>query len=252
MGCTARTRRRRAPPTLVEPRSGVRHASSRNNGGVSTGRNIHAVIFDLGGVLMLNGRPTDVAQRYPDADPEVVTRALMGVYGEDSDHPWHRLERGEISMAQYQRDVRTLLTEAGITPAPSQRPPGQAGSPFRFEPNEHMIALVRDLRRSGLRTAMLTNNVRELRTAWWSVSEWPRLFDDIVDSHEVGMRKPNPEIYRLSASRIGVVPEASVFLDDVLTNVQAADRVGMTGVHVEGAGESAIRRVRDLVGLQHA
>lgn len=170
----------------------------------------------------------------------------MGVYGNDDNHPWHRLERGEISMAEYQRAVRQNLVDAGITPAPSQRPAGNSGSPFRFEPNEEMISLVRDLRRAGLRTGMLTNNVRELRSAWWSVSEWPRLFDDIVDSHEVGMRKPNPEIYHLSARRLGVDPVHSIFLDDVVTNVQAAEGVGMIGVHVEGDCTPAIRRVRQL------
>lgn len=222
-------------------------AALGETGRVSTSPTVRAVIFDLGGVLLLNGRPTDVARRYPDADPEVVTRALMGVYGDDDDHPWHRLERGEISMVEYQRAVRQRLLDAGITPAPSQRPPGESGSPFRFEPNEQMITLVRELRRAGLRTGMLTNNVRELRAAWWPVSEWPRLFDDIVDSHEVGMRKPNPDIYRLSARRLGVEPGHSIFLDDVATNVHAAEQVGMVGVHVEGDGAPAIERVRTLV-----
>lgn len=216
---------------------------------MSPGPTPRAVIFDLGGVLLRNGRPSDVARRYPDADPEVVTRALMGVYGDDDDHPWHRLERGEISMREYQQAVRQRLLDAGITPAPTQRPPGESGSPFQFEPNEQMITLVRQLRSAGYRTGMLTNNVRELRSAWWPVSEWPRLFDDIVDSHEVGMRKPNLAIYTLSAARLGVDPLHSVFLDDVITNVAAAERAGMTGVHVEGDGTGAIRQVRELVRL---
>ena len=59
-------------------------------------RLIDTVIFDVGGVLAANGRHSDFASRFPHADPEVVTRIFVGDYGEDGDHPWHRLERGEI------------------------------------------------------------------------------------------------------------------------------------------------------------
>jgi FMN phosphatase YigB (HAD superfamily) len=64
-----------------------------------------------------------------------------------------------------------------------------------------MLALIRDLRAAGLRTGLLTNNARELRSLWWDLLPYDELFDDIVDSSEVGLRKPNPAVYRLALDR---------------------------------------------------
>jgi len=223
------------------------------------GRVVDAVIFDLGGVLMSNGRPSDAARRYPDADPAQVTAALMGPYGEDTDHPWHRLERGEITMAHYQADTRAHLAALGIlrarTGTPAERPARPSAGPtsprqppdFEFLANDAMIALARSLRAAGVLTGMLTNNVREIRPHWWSVADWPTVVDDIVDSHEVGMRKPNPAIYHLALERLGAVASRTAFLDDILSNVQGATQVGMIGIHVEGLGAAAISRVSELV-----
>ncbi len=202
---------------------------------------------------MSNGRPSDAARRYPASDPGLVVAALMGPYGEDTDHPWHRLERGEITMQQYQADARSHLAELGIVRAPiapgTERSSSRQAADFEFQANEAMIALARSLRESGVRTGMLTNNVREIRPHWWSVAEWTALVDDIVDSHEVGIRKPNPAIYHLALERLGAVASRTAFLDDILSNVQAATRVGMVGIHVEGLGEAAIDRVRELAAL---
>ena len=60
---------------------------------------IDTAIFDLGGVIMRNGNPADVARRFPGLDPAVVLPILMGPYHDDTDHPWHRLERGEVTPA---------------------------------------------------------------------------------------------------------------------------------------------------------
>ena len=75
------------------------------------------------------------------------------------------------------------------------------------------------------------------------------LFDDIVHSHEVGMRKPNPAIYQLALARLGAEPGRTAFLDDVLSNVVAAEAVGMWGVLLDEAPTSAVDRVRELAGL---
>ena len=61
----------------------------------TTTRQIDTVIFDLGGVLMRNGRQSDVVRRFPPDKADAALRVFMGEYGEDNDHPWHRLERGE-------------------------------------------------------------------------------------------------------------------------------------------------------------
>ena len=130
---------------------------------------IDTVIFDLGGVLMLNGGPADFTKRYPEHDPKVLQAILMGPYGEDTDHHWHRVERGELSMAEAREANRVALAAAGITLTPA-RPGGMV-----FERNEAMIGLVGELRTHGVRTGMLTNNVKEFRELWWPLADWPSL-----------------------------------------------------------------------------
>jgi putative hydrolase of the HAD superfamily len=75
------------------------------------------------------------------------------------------------------------------------------------------------------------------------------MLDDIVDSHEVGMRKPNPAIYSLALERLGTTAERTAFLDDVESNVAGARDVGMVGVLVEDDAMPAIETVRRLAGL---
>ena len=87
----------------------------------ATDRQIDAVIFDFGGVLASNGRPSDVIKRFPNDPPDKVLKVMMGDYGQDTDHPWHRLERGEITMSQYRTDLGVLVLEAGLQPI--QLPP---------------------------------------------------------------------------------------------------------------------------------
>jgi putative hydrolase of the HAD superfamily len=205
-------------------------------------RAIDAAIFDLGGVIMRNGGPADLARRFPDLDPDVVLPILMGPYHDDTDHPWHRLERGEITLTEVRAANRAALVAAGIEPLP---PP----TDMIFEINDEMVQLVRDLRAAGLKTGLLTNNARELRELWWGLLPYAELFDDVVDSHEVGMRKPNPAIYRLALQRLGASAARTAFLDDVASNVAGAEAVGMTGVVVEPDGAEAIARVRKLAGL---
>ena len=206
-------------------------------------RSIDAAIFDLGGVVMRNGGPGDFQRRFPDQDPAVLLPILMGPYHEDTDHPWHRLERGEITLDEVREANRAALTAAGVTvsypPAPQ----------LVFEPNDDMVALVRDLRAAGLRTGLLTNNARELRSLWWDLLPYDELFDDIVDSSEVGLRKPNPAVYRLALDRLGATAHRTAFLDDIASNVAAALAEGMVGVLVEGDGAAAIAHVRELAGL---
>jgi HAD superfamily hydrolase (TIGR01509 family) len=79
--------------------------------------------------------------------------------------------------------------------------------------------------------------------------DFASIFDTIVDSHEVKMRKPNPAIYHLTMDRIGAVPGRTAFLDDLRANVDAANAVGMHGVWVEEDSSGAIAAARALSGL---
>ena len=110
-----------------------------------------------------------------------------------------------------------------------------------------MLALVRaPAGPPDLRTGLLTNNARELRALWWDLLPYDELFDDVVDSSDVGLRKPNPAIYRLALDRLGATAHRTAFLDDIASNVDAAERVGMRSVLVEPGGLEAIATVREL------
>ena len=215
---------------------------------------IDAVIFDFGGVLASNGRPSDVARRFPNDPVEKVMKVMMGDYGQDTDHPWHRLERGEISMAKYRQELAPLVLEAGLQPmtAPAGESTTHGSSAaigIAFEPNPLVIELVHELKAAGFRLGVLTNNVREFRDLWWSMLDFPAIFDDIVDSHEVGMRKPNPAIYELALDRLGVSAARTAFLDDARSNVDAATSAGLHGVWVDVDPRAAVRQVRTLANL---
>ena len=96
-----------------------------------------------------------------------------------------------------------------------------------------MIDYVRELRGRGVRTALLTNNVREWEPLWRSkLPEVDELFEVVVDSAFVGLRKPDPAIYELTLERLGdgVAPADCVFVDDLEINCEAARSLGMTAV----------------------
>ena len=228
---------------MAELRSGNHHASESPSG------RIEAVIFDLGGVLSTTGRPSDVARRFPHDPIEVVLEVVMGDYGHDTDHPWHRLERGEISMVDYRESLAELVIKAGLTPVPESDAESRSEDLFRFEPCEPMIELVHDLRSEGIKVGVLTNNIREFRPLWWSMVDFPSIFDDVLDSHEVGLRKPNPAIYELALQRLNTKPRNTAFLDDAVSNVKAANMVGLHGIWVERDPSAAIGAVRQLAGL---
>jgi epoxide hydrolase-like predicted phosphatase len=210
-------------------------------------RTVDAVIFDLGGVIMKNGGPRDFTRRYPDHDPAVVAEIVMGPHHLDTDHQWHRLERGEITMDECRALTKDMLDAAGIVataPAPTT-----SGGAFNFQLNDEMVAFIHDLKSAGLPIAILTNNVREFREMWWPLMDFETVFDAIVDSHEVKMRKPNPDIYHLTMDRIGATPNRTAFLDDLRANVDAASALGMHGVWVEEDASGAIAAARALSGL---
>jgi len=110
-----------------------------------------------------------------------------------------------------------------------------------------VVEVLTELREHGIRTSIITNNIAEFRSGWWGVLPFEELFDDIVDSHEVGMRKPSPAIYKLAMRRLGL-DDASrgVFLDDAMRNVEGARAVGLHGIFVDVDPQPAVDELRAL------
>ena len=109
---------------------------------------------------------------------------------------------------------------------------------------DDVVERARALRAGGHRLGMITNNVAEFRELWRAMLPLDELFDVVIDSSEVGMRKPDPRIFHLALERLGGVdPARSVFLDDYPGNVVAAEAVGMHGILVEADHQPAIARL---------
>jgi putative hydrolase of the HAD superfamily len=155
---------------------------------------------------------------------------LIGTYDEDTDHPWHRVERGELAILDWVTEITELGKAQGIEIdfSPLQRLLGD------MEVHHEVVARIRALRAEGYRVGLVTNNVREGSAAWRAKIPVDDLFDVVIDSSEVGMRKPNPAIYHLALEQLGVTdPATAVFIDDALGNVEGARRAGLHALHFE-------------------
>jgi putative hydrolase of the HAD superfamily len=189
---------------------------------------IRAVISDFGGVLTSPVIECFLAyQRESGIALEELGGAMARVMEQDSGrHPLFALEKGEISEQEF---VDRLGAEL-------DRDLGTMRSVYfdNLHPNEPMIEYLRGLRAGGeMRLGLLTNNVREWEPLWRAkLPEVDALFEVIVDSAFVGMRKPEPEIYALTLERMGggLRFEECVFLDDIEVNCAAARELGMTAV----------------------
>jgi putative hydrolase of the HAD superfamily len=148
------------------------------------------------------------------------------------------LETGEIEPAEFERRFGPRLGVAE-TEGLIERMFAAVGS------DEDVIAAVRSVRDAGVRTGLISNS---WGTSIYDPDALEGLFDEIVISGDVGLHKPQPQIYRLAADRLGVAPAECVFVDDLRENVRGAEEVGMTAVlHRDTA--ATVARLEELFGL---
>lgn len=211
-------------------------------------RPIDLVLFDFGGVFTaspfgaVEGMARDLGVAL-----EPFAEAMFGAYHLDTDHPWHRLERGEISFDQAREDIMALGREAGLSVDPVDLLMRMASGNLVREP---MVQVLRDIKSAGYPTAIITNNVREFRDGWRALIPVDELIDRVFDSSELGVRKPNPVIYQQALREMGGVnPARAVFLDDIEQNVQSARDLGVHGIQVAEDPLTAIVELRKLLGL---
>jgi len=107
------------------------------------------------------------------------------------------------------------------------------------------------LRDEGYRMALLTNNVREWEPLWRAMAPIDEIFELVVDSAFVGMRKPDREIYELTLARLGVAAEHCLFIDDVEENCVAAREAGMAAVCYRD-NDQAIAEIRATLAVAGA
>jgi epoxide hydrolase-like predicted phosphatase len=207
---------------------------------------IAAVMWDYGGVFMDSpfAAVADVARELG-VEPRRYLEIIFGPYERDTAHPWHRLERGEVSFGVAREEIIALGRDEGVDSDPLHffLAMGRGGGGTRSE----VVELARSIKRDGLPTALVTNNVAEFRAHWRATIPVEELFHHVVDSSEVGLRKPDPKIFELALERLGVAPRQAVFLDDYEGNVEAARRVGIHGIVVDEDYGAALDELRRLL-----
>jgi putative hydrolase of the HAD superfamily len=211
---------------------------------------IDVILFDFGGVFTAS--PFTAVVTYASTlgvEPRQLTDIVFGSYHADTDHPWHQLERGQISLEQAREDILAAGSPQGapidiyeVFAAMAADMTGDRGV------NMRLVDYVRELR-GKYTLGIVTNNLKEFSDGWRGLIPVAELFDFVVDSSEVGMRKPNPAIYEHALQQAGACePGRALFLDDFLGNVDAAAALGMHALHVDGDEHKTIRDLRELLG----
>jgi epoxide hydrolase-like predicted phosphatase len=140
---------------------------------------------------------------------------------------WSAVERGERPFDHFVARLRELVAGHGVALAVEQARDfmENTGERGRERLRPEIVAATARLR-TRVPTALLTNNIREWRESWRSLLDVGALFDVVVDSCEVGMRKPETAIYELTRARLGVPHAGVFFLDDLGVNLKAARALG--------------------------
>ena len=196
-----------------------------------------ALIVDFGGVLT-----TNVFESFRDfceaegLEPDAVKR-IFRERGEGL-NLLRQLERGEIAVDEFSARFGPLL---GVRETDGIVERLFAG----VQADDRMVEAVRRVKESGRPTGLISNS-------WGGVSydrvATDDLFDAVVISGEVGVNKPEPEIFRLGAERLGVAPEECVFVDDLRENCTGAEAVGMAAILHRGP-DTTVPELERLLGV---
>ena len=199
---------------------------------------MRGLLVDFGGVLTTNVFESFRAfcrDEGLDADAFLD----LGRHDEETRGELRRLETGQLSEEDFGKHLGERL---GV-----ERTEGLVERLFaRIVPDEEMVAAVRRAREAGVRTGLVSNSMGSGR---YDRDSFPELFDTVVISGEVGIHKPQPEIYTLAAERLEMPPAECVFVDDLRENCSGAEALGMTAIlHRDPA--ATIARLEELLDLK--
>jgi putative hydrolase of the HAD superfamily len=194
------------------------------------------LVLDWGGVLTngIDAAFASWAQR-DGVIAEHLGLVLREAFSAEADrpNPVHALERGEIDATEFERRLATELARQG-SPVPAE---GLLARMFAgISPSDSMLGLVARVKEAGLRTAVLSNS-------WgndYPMQGWDELFDAVVISGDVGLRKPEPRLFEHVLSLIDLPAPECVFVDDLPHNVTAAVQLGFVGIVHRTYDETAL------------
>ncbi len=210
---------------------------------------VDAVLWDVGGVFL----PSPFSHvrslgAEVNMDGDELLELVFGPYHEDTDHPWHRLERGQMTFDACNAELIALAAASGHDVDPMavlMRMGGDGATIVR----DDVVAAAVAAKASGRASAIITNNIAEFADGWRGLfDDLDAMADVIVDSSAVGLRKPDPAIFRLALDQLGgIAPERSVFLDDAPGNIAAARAIGIHAILVEDDYAPALAELTALL-----
>lgn len=205
-----------------------------------------AVLWDFGGVILAS--PFEAFSRY-EAEHGLPSGFIRSVNATNADdNAWARLERGEVDLAGFARLFEEETARAG------HRVDGMdVLGLLSGDVRPAMVDALRRLRDHGFRLAMLTNNFvggpgEGMAASRPELAEVLDLFDVMVESSQIGVRKPEPRFYELALERVGTTAERAVFLDDLGVNLKPARAMGMATIKVVDP-EEALTELEHLLGI---
>jgi putative hydrolase of the HAD superfamily len=204
-------------------------------------RQIDAVLFDFGGVLTSSPFTAIKAWAVENGhEPEGLLRMFIG-HPHETDHPFHRAERGELSAHDMFTEISVEAAKVGIDPA------GFAAG-MSMTTRHDVIEYIKGLRADGIALALVTNNFAEMSGHWRTMAPVDDLFDLVVESSAEGVRKPTAAIYERALNRLGVAANRAAFLDDLEDNIAGSQAIGIHSIHVTDNYQTALSQLDALLG----
>jgi epoxide hydrolase-like predicted phosphatase len=198
---------------------------------------VKGLIVDFGGVLTTNVFDSFKAFCRAEGLPEDSVKNMFREQGEGL-ALLRQLEKGELSSQEFSQQFAPLL---GASPDNLvERLFGGVG------PDEPMVDAVRRARAAGIKTGLISNSWGEGLA--YDQAMLDEVFDAVVISGDVGLHKPQPEIFLMGAERIGIAPEECVFVDDLRENCAGAETVGMTAILHRGS-DGTLPQLEELLGI---
>ena len=207
---------------------------------------ISAVIFDFGGVI--TSSPFEAFAHYEQQHglpADIIRRTNAANH---HDNAWAKFERAEIDLETF--DALFLDESRALGAAVPGR---DVVKLLKGEIRTEMVEALRRIKQS-FKTGCITNNLpanamgsTDGRALY--VAEVMVLFDHVIESAKIGLRKPDPRIYTMMTDHLGVDPKACVYLDDLGVNLKPARDLGMRTIKVTGAAQ-ALAELEDATGLK--
>ncbi len=199
------------------------------------------MLFDFGGVVLTS--PFDAFNEFEEANG-LPLDFIRGINTKNpDDNAWAKFERRDVT------DIEFGELFAEESAAAGHRVDGSIVLELihgKLRPE--MVEAIRRIKAAGLKTACLTNNFRPWSEASPDIKEVMGLFDEVIESSVIGIRKPEIGFYEYALAALEIPPTEAVFLDDLGINLKPARAMGMETIKVLGA-DQALTDLQAVLGI---